>query len=476
MSVTSATSTASTISNPTVPATTATSSSSSASSPVFTVGGLASGLDTNSIVDKLVAIESLPITQNQAQQSALTVQISSIGDLVSKIKALSTAATNLSTGGVTGYSVAATPSGVTATLGTGASAGTYSVAVNSVATAAKARSIGFASPNSTVAGGAISMTVQGTAYSVTIAANSDIGSVVQQINQSGTPVRAAVISDGTNFYVSLINRATGKPIGSGDTGGLTISDGSGLGLAITQNAVNAKVTIDGDLNVESQSNQVTNAIPGVTLSVNSLQTTAADLVINQDSTKSTSNLQTFVDSFNAIVGAINQSLRPDPTNPPAAGSTLDTSTAIGLQQQINGLLSAPASTAGAYHTLADIGVKVQSDGTLTLDTATLNNALTNDPTSVDSIFATASTGIAARASALSTRFTDSFDGTLVARQTSLGNTIKDLKTSQQRLQDYVDNFKANLQKSFANMETLISGYKTIGSFLTTSSAFPTTTG
>ena len=103
MSVTSATSTASTISNPVLPATTASSSSSSSSSPVFTVGGLASGLDTNSIVDKLVAIESLPITQNQAQQSALTVQISSIGDLVSKIKALSTAATNLSTGGVTGY-------------------------------------------------------------------------------------------------------------------------------------------------------------------------------------------------------------------------------------------------------------------------------------------------------------------------------------------------------------------------------------
>ena len=449
---------------------------SAVAAPAFTVGGLASGLDTNSIVDKLVAIESLPITQNQAQQSALTVQISAIGDLASKIKALSTAAGNLSTNGVTGYNIASTPGGVTATLGTGVSAGTYSVAVTSVATAAKARSTGFTSSSNTVAGGSIGLTVQGTAYSIPITANSDLGSVVQQINQSGAPVRAAVISDGSKFYVSLINRQTGKPVGSGDTGGLTIdSDTSGLGLGVTQNATNAKITVDGDLNVESQSNQITNAIPGVTLTASALQTTPADLVINQDSGKTTANLQSFVDSFNAIVGALNQSLRPDPASPPAAGSTLDTSTAIGLQQQLNGLLSAQASSGGGYHTLADIGVKLQNDGTLTLDSTTLNKALTNDPTAVDSIFSKASTGIAARTSALSTRFTDSLDGTLVTRQTSLTRTIKDLKTSADRLQTYVDAFKANLQKSFTNMESLIANYKTIGSFLTASSGTTTST-
>jgi flagellar hook-associated protein 2 len=445
--------------------------------PAFTAGGLASGLDTNTIVDKLVAIESLPITKNQAQQSALTVQISSIGDLVSKIKALSSSATNLSTNGLTGYNIASTPGGVTATLGTGVSAGTYSVAVTSVATAAKARSTGFTSSSHTVAGGSIAMTVQGTAYSIPIAANSDLGSVVQQINQYGAPVRAAVISDGSKFYLSLINRQTGKPITSGDTGGLTIDgDTSGLGLAVTQNATNAKLTIDGDLFVESQSNQVTNAIPGVTLTASTLQTTASDLVINQDSGKTTANLQSFVDSFNAIVGALNQSLRPDPANPPAVGSTLDTSTAIGLQQQINGLLSAQASSAGGYHTLADIGVKLQNDGTLTLDSATLNKALTNDPSSVDSIFSKASTGMAARTSALSKRFTDSLDGTLVARQTSLNKTIKDLQKSADRLQIYVAGFKANLQKSFTKMESLIANYKTIGTFLNANSTTTSTTG
>jgi flagellar hook-associated protein 2 len=441
----------------------------------FTVGGLASGLDTNSIVDKLVAIESLPITKNSQRQAALSVQISSIGDLLSKIKSLSSAAGSLSKG-VTAYSISSTPAGVSAAVGTGASAATYSIAVGSVATAAKARSAAFGSANDTVAGGDLGITVKGLAYTVSIAANSDLGSVVRQINQSDAPVRAAVISDGTHFYISMLNRETGKPLGSGIDGGLTIADASGVGMAVTQNATNATVTIDGDLNVESQSNEISNAIPGVTLTVNAQQLVASNLVIGSDSSKTSANLQGFVDSFNAIVSVLNQSLRPDPKSPPAADSQLDGSTALSLQQQLQRLMSVQASATGSYHTLADVGVKLQTDGTLTLDAATLNKALAKDAGSVDAIFSTATTGIAGRAADLSKRFTDSVDGALIQRQTSLQKTVKDLQKSNEKLQNYVDSFKLQLQASFTRMESLISNYKTIGTFLSTNSAFGATSG
>lgn len=443
----------------------------SATTSNFTVGGLASGLDTNSIVDKLVAIEALPIAKNNQRQASLNVQISSIGDLLSKIKSLSTSATSLSKG-VTAYSITSTPTGVSAAVGNGASSGTYSIAVGSVASAAKARSGTFNSSNDTVPGGDLKMTVQGVAYTIPIAANSDLGSAVQQINQSAAPVRAAVISDGTHYFVSLLNRETGKPIGSGLTGGMTItSDATGLGMVVKQNATNATITIDGDLNVESTTNEISNAIPGVTLTASSIQTTPSNLVVSSDASKTSSNLQGFVDSFNSIIGILNQSLRPDPKNPPAADSQLEGSTALALEQQLQRLLSAPASTTGAYHTLADVGIKLQNDGTLTLDSATLNKALAKDPSSVDSIFSAASTGIAARASDLSKRFTDSVDGQLVQRTKSLKATIKNLQTSNDKLQNYVDAFKLQMQTSFARMESLIASYKTIGTFLSTNSAF-----
>src|SRR3569623_75651 len=190
--------------------------------PIFQAGGLASGLDTNSIVDKLVALESQPITKNTAYQAALTAQISSIG-------------------GISSNTVSQTPAGTTAVAGAGALAGSYAVTVNSVATSARARSAQFQTANDQVAGGALVMHIQGVQTTINITANSDLGSVVKQLNSSGAPISAAVGSDGSHMYVSLTNRTTGKPIGSAAAGGLTIDSGStGLGMAVTQNATNAE--------------------------------------------------------------------------------------------------------------------------------------------------------------------------------------------------------------------------------------------
>ena len=435
--------------------------------PTFTAGGLASGLDTNSIVDKLVALETQPITKNTAYQAALTTQISSLGDLTSKIKALASSAASLANGVATS-SIATTPPGVTAVAGTGALPGRYSITVNDIATTAKARSGPFASASSTVAGGTLGLHVKGTAYSVAISANSDLSSVAKQINASGAPVNAAVISDGTNFYLSLSNRDTGKPIGSAADGGLTVdSDPTGLGLAVTQNAVNASIIVDG-LAVESQSNQITTAIPGITLNVVAKQTTAADMVVSSDTSKSKANLQGFVDSYNAIISSLQQSLRPNPNAPPAAGTTIDGSLVLGVERKLQGLLSTQVVTTGAHRTLADIGVKIQNDGTLKIDDTTFNSAMSGDSRGVDAIFSTATTGIGALTKTLQTTFTDPVNGQLVQRQTSLKKNIKDLDTANQRLQLHVDNFKLQLQTQFSRMESLISSYNSVGSFLSAS--------
>jgi flagellar hook-associated protein 2 len=440
-----------------------------ASTPIFSAGGLASGLDTNSIVDKLVALESQPILKNSQRQAALSVQISAVGDLLSKIKSLASTASTLGKG-LAATSITNTPTGVTAVAGTGATPGRYSISVDTVASAAKARSGQFDTANDTVAGGTLALTVQGTAYNIDIAANSDLGMVVNKINASGAPIRAAVISDGTKVYLSLTNRDTGKPIGSGVNGGLIVnSDSTGLGLAVTQDAVNAVMYVD-QLRVESKSNEITTAIPGITLSVKAQQAVASDLVVSPDTGKSTTNLQGFIDQFNAIVTTLKASLRPDPKNPTADGSTVDSTTAITVQQRMNGLLSALSVEEGSYRTLADIGVKMQNDGTLKLDAGQLSAALAKDPGSVDAVFSTASTGMAARLDALSKRFTDSVDGQLVQRQQSLQKTIKDLDLSSARIKTNVEAYKVQLMRQFANMEKLISNYNSIGTFLNNSSA------
>lgn len=437
-------------------------------SAIFQAGGLASGLDTNTIVDKLVALESQPITTNTAYQAALTAQISSIGDLSSKIKAMAAAAQSLGTSGVSSNTISQTPAGVTAVAGAGALPGSYAITVNSVATSARARSTQFQTANDTVAGGALNLHIQGVATTINIAANSDLGSVVKQINSSGAPISAAVVSDGSHMYVSLTNRNTGKPIGSAADGGLTIdSDSTGLGLAVTQNATNAIVQVD-DLTVESLSNTISTAIPGVTLTATQKTTSASNLVITQNPAQSATGIQGFISAFNAVVTALQPSLRPDPSNPAPNGTLLDGSTALGLEQSMNGLLSYQVVPSGTVRTLADMGVKLQNDGTLTLDTTTFNKVLTRDPDAVNAIFNSASTGMSDKLTALSNQYTNSFSGQLVQRTTSLQKTIKDIATRNQQLQDHVDNYKLQLQRQFANMESLISNYNSIGSFLSAS--------
>ena len=59
----------------------------------ITFGGLASGLDTNSIIDSLVQLQSAPIAALQKRQGGVKSQVSLLGDLASKLAALMLAIT-----------------------------------------------------------------------------------------------------------------------------------------------------------------------------------------------------------------------------------------------------------------------------------------------------------------------------------------------------------------------------------------------
>src|SRR5260370_16908794 len=63
-----------------------------ADDPVFRAGGLASGLDTNSIIDGLTKLEQRPLDRLKTQQDGFKTQVSLIGQLVSKIGSFYTAA------------------------------------------------------------------------------------------------------------------------------------------------------------------------------------------------------------------------------------------------------------------------------------------------------------------------------------------------------------------------------------------------
>ena len=123
----------------------------------FNVGGLASGLDTNSIIDQLVKIEGSSVTAARARQTAYQAQISQLGDLTSKLNALASSLTTLKTSGGLAFAQQGTTSGFSVTPGSSATAGRYGVTVDALAGVAKSRSAQFTAPTDVVRAGTLDL-------------------------------------------------------------------------------------------------------------------------------------------------------------------------------------------------------------------------------------------------------------------------------------------------------------------------------
>jgi flagellar hook-associated protein 2 len=437
----------------------------------FRVGGLASGLDTNSIIDNLVKIETDgTVGLSTAQKAAFTSQISMVSDLVSRLSLFSTAAKGLSTSGVLGVTQVGTNSGFTASPSSSAVAGTYAVQVTSLAQAAKARSQSFASSSAQVQGGTLSLSVRGTTYDVTIEDGQTLSGVAASINSSGAPVRATILSSGGLSYLSITNRDTGHAIGQPAASALVISEattgstGQPLLAAITQPAKNAAATVDG-LPFESSTNALGDAVPGAVLNLQKLTSEPEDLVLSNDAAATEANLKKWVDAYNVVMSLVRSNLnigqQTDRAKTLGGDSALRT-----LQGAMQSLVSRPVGGSSTVRSLSDLGVETGIDGQLKIDSKRLAGALAADPAAVNAMFQNASAGLSARTEALAQAYTNGSDGILTGRKRGLDQSVRRLESQILSQQARVDALKTRLITQFAAMERIVSSFKDIGNYLT----------
>ncbi|GEJ59172.1 flagellar filament capping protein FliD [Anaeromyxobacter diazotrophicus] len=442
--------------------------SSSSTSPSFTAGGLASNLDSASIIDGLVALQQQPLTLLQKQQSAYQSQISTLGSIASRLSALKSAAQALGTGGALAVGVTSSNTSFTATTGAGAAAGSYDLQVTGLAAAAKARSAGFASAV-TVTGGSLDLAVDGKHYPTAAWKDgASLADVAAAIQASGAPVTAVVLDDGTNRYLSVTKRDTGYAVGSDPKQALVLTEtstgtqGHALGLAATQDPANASFTLDG-LPFTRTSNTVSDALPGVTLALAS-KGSAETLTLANDVSGTARKLQGYVDAYNAVIQIVQTELSPA-ANTDRAQTLAGDATVRGLQQRLQGLGSQQVAGLGTVRTLSDLGIKTNRDGTLTLDSTALAAAVARSPSSVDALFSTASTGLAAVVGAAVDQYTLPASGLLSLAQSGLQDRVKQMDDQAATLQSRLDAYHATLQAQFTAMESVVSQWKTVGSFL-----------
>ncbi|ACG73741.1 flagellar hook-associated 2 domain protein [Anaeromyxobacter sp. K] len=436
----------------------------------FRAGGLASGMDTNAIVEKLVELESRPLGLLRQRQAAFRTQISALGDVISGLSTLSAAAADLGAHGVLSTQARSSPKAFSAAPGTDAVAGSYRVAVKALARPAKWRSDAFADGVG-VAGGTLRLTVQGTAYPpIAVADGTSLADVAYAIRQSGAPVSAVVLDDGTSSWLSVTARDTGHPPAGTPADALSIAftpdagaTGQPPGLAEIEAARNAQVEVDG-LTFTRTGNVIADALPGVTLTLTSEGGAAEDLVLGTDPDGTQARLQKLVDAYNGVMRLVQRHLAVA-KDADRATTLAGDSTLRALQARLQRVLVTEVPGLATVRTLADLGVKTARDGSLSIDATTLASAISRDPAAVNALFSTSGTGLAAVVKSLVTDHTRAGGGTLVLRQEGLGRTVKDLDGQAAALQLRIDAFQQNLIRQFTAMENTVSGLKSIGSFL-----------
>ena len=438
--------------------------------PVFTASGLASGLDTATLISQLVSIESQPINALKTQQSALKSQVSALGSIASALSTLQSAADALSQDGVVAVKATSGNTSFAATAQAGAIASQYSVSVDHLAVTAKWRSQGYASTDS-VKGGTLHLAASDTSDEVTVTDGESLQDIALAINKSKAAVTASVVSDGTKSYLSITARESGYPLDGAQAGALSVTmdsstgqSGTALGKAYEVLAENAQVTVD-DLQTTSRSNDVTTAIPGVTISAKSLSSAAETLTLSADSSATADNLGKLVDAYNAVMSLVQKHLSVSANTNTAATLGGDPSLRD-LQQRLQSLFSATVTGVSGPNSLASIGLTTDKDGVLSLDSTTLKSALAQNASAVNAVFSQATTGIGDVIDSLTSAFTDPVQGAITIRQNSLNGQISSMDDQAAQMQARVDAYHDGLVAQFTAMEALISQLKTSANYLT----------
>ncbi len=207
-----------------------------------TFAGLSSGIDTDSIISRLLQLEVAPVQRLQQQQSQINSRMDALGQLKSRLSSLSSVAGGLNT--MTAFNTVTVASSDTDVASVSVSGealpGSFNLEVSKLAQAHKISSSAQASA-SNAANLAGSFTVNGKA--VTVAATDSLTSIAQKINTANAGVTASIINGGdNNAYISVSANNTGasSKIQLADLSGTVIQS-----LGLTSGAATPRESITG---------------------------------------------------------------------------------------------------------------------------------------------------------------------------------------------------------------------------------------
>lgn len=366
--------------------------------------GLGSGIDSESIISRIVSLEQAGVQRLQIQQTQLRTKQAAYDQYKSLLNTLRSAASDLnqrqSFDLIKGSSSDATVA--TLSVGTATSPGTYSLEVTQLAQAHK---LGSASQTSATAALNMTGTFTVNGKDVNVVATDTLSTIASKINSAGAEVTASILNGGTgSVYLTITANKTGA------SNAVTLADTSGtvsatLNFSTLLAAQDSNFKVDG-ISFTNSSNNVEGVIPGAT--INLLKTSGTTtLTLTRDAEGIRGKVDSFVKAYNAILDYLDQTGGFDKETLESGPLFSDSTVELIQDQLFNGILQSPAGITGPYKNLLSIGIDLDSKGRMSLDSAKFDEALSANRDNVFSLFGASATfddsGISFVASTSATR-------------------------------------------------------------------------
>ncbi len=363
-------------------------------SPTFNFSGIASGLDTNSIVSQLMQIERAPITRLQVQRAEYEDRRDAWTSITSKLSEFRTALdaaryasdfdsfTTVTSSNADALSISATGSPAATTL---------DVTVEQLATTHQlATGSGFSESTSLVGTGTFQLDIGGTVTTIDTDDTTTLQSLADEINSDVAGVNATVVQVAEGDHRLLLTAAE-SGAGNSFTASSDLTGFSTVETIVT--GVDASIRLGDPINglqITRSSNVFTDVVDGVSFTAHQTTTGPVSLTVGRDPEAAAEAVAAVFTTANDLLAEIEEHTSYDSASGTAAALTGD-STARDMVLSLRSALSDIVPNGGQYRTISEIGVEFNRDGSYSVDMEELTAALENDYDSVVSMFGSSTT-------------------------------------------------------------------------------------
>jgi flagellar hook-associated protein 2 len=459
-------------------------------------GGLATGLPTEDLVKSLMAIERQPIDRLEANKEYEALRLKAYGQFSTRLDDLRSAVGNLNlTSQVRTTSVRLSSEDSITASSSGASVGSYDIAVAQLAQVQKTVTDGFNSDTESVLGTGF-FAINDVAVEID-SSNNSLQGLMASINSVSekTGVSASIINDGSdseNYHLVL----TGKDAATSFSLTYDFQDEANNPIAFSVSQVRAAqqavAYIDG-IEVVSNTNTLIGAIAGVTINLNKeneIVTPAAGgnpavyktstLNVEADTGALKEKLSAFVSSYNSIMDWIDSgyditaktedtTTTSDETQEDSLSDYLRGDATINdIKRSLQSVLSDAVGNGGSLQILSEIGISTQSDGTLMLNNAKLDKALESKFDDVVKLLAGEGSvdGVMKKFNSYLIDTTSKTKGMYANKRDRYENAVNRLDDQIRQKEFLMDKIQTRIRAQFNAMEQLVSNLNATGDYLT----------